>query len=78
MNTWINRIVGYLNKFLEVGVLLLAISVIAEIIFGPNVAFFGSQVTSNLISLLKSLGEQGVAALIVVFAVIYVYRKLLK
>ena len=78
MNAWINRIVGYLNKFLEVGVLLLAISVIAEIIFGPNVAFFGSQVTSNLISLLKSLGEQGVAALIVVFAVIYVYRKLLK
>jgi len=78
MNAWINRIIGYLNKFLEVGVLLLAVSVIAEIIFGPNVAFFGSQVTSNLISLLKSLGEQGVAALIVVFAVIYVYRKLLK
>jgi hypothetical protein len=78
MNAWMNRIVGYLNKFLEVGVLLLAVSVIAEIIFGPNVAFFGSQVTSNLISLLKSLGEQGVAALIVVFAVIYVYRKLLK
>ena len=78
MNAWINRIVGYLNKFLEVGVLLLAISVIAEIIFGPNVAFFGSQVTSNLISLLKSLGEQGVAALIVVFAVIFAYRKFLK
>ena len=78
MNAWMNRITGYLNKFLEVGVLLLAVSVIAEIIFGPNVAFFGSKVTSNLISLLKSLGEQGVAALIVVFAVIYVYRKLLK
>ena len=78
MNTWINRIVGYMNKFIELGVLLLAISVIAEIIFGPNVAFFGSQVTSNLISLLNSLGEQGVAALIIVFAVIYVYRKILK
>mgnify|MGYP001258855038 CR=1 FL=1 len=33
MNTWINKIVGYLNKFLEVGVLLLAVSVIAEILF---------------------------------------------
>ena len=78
MNSWINKIVGYLNKFLEVGVLLLAVSVIAEILFGPNVAFFGSQVTSNLIGLLNSLGEQGIAALIIVFAVIYVYRKLLK
>jgi len=78
MNTWINKITGYLNKFLEVGVLLLAVSVIAEILFGPNVAFLGSQVTSNLINLLKSLGDQGIAALIIVFAVIFAYRKLLK
>jgi len=78
MNAWVNRLVGYLNKFLEVGVLLLAVSVIAEIVFGPNVAFFGTQVTSNLISLLNSLGEQGIAALIIVFAVIFAYRKFLK
>ena len=64
MNTWISKIKSYLNKFLELGVLLLAVSVIAEIIFGPNVAFFGTQVTNNLIALLNSLGEQGVAALI--------------
>ena len=78
MSGWISRVKSYLNKFLELGVLLLAVSVIAEILFGPNVAFFGSHVTSNLISLLNSLGEQGVAALIIVFAVIYTYRKLLK
>jgi len=78
MNAWISQIKGYLNKFVELGVLLLAVSVIAEIIFGPNVAFFGSQVTNNLIVLLQNLGEQGVAALIIVFAVIFVYRKFLK
>ena len=78
MNSWISRISGYLNKFVELGVLLLAVSVLAEIIFGPNVAFFGSQVTSNLIGLLNSLGEQGVAALIVVFAIIFTFRKILK
>ena len=78
MSVWISRVRGYLNKFLELGVLLLAVSVIAEILFGPNVAFFGTHVTANLISLLNSLGEQGIAALIIVFAVIYTYRKLLK
>ena len=78
MSGWISRVKGYLNKFLELGVLLLAVSVIAEILFGPDVAFFGTQVTSNLISLLNSLGEQGIAALIIVFAVIYTYRRLLK
>ena len=76
MNVWISKITSYLNKFLEVGVLLLGVSVIAEILFGPDVPFFGSQVTNNIISLLNSLGNQGTAALIVVFAVLYVYRKI--
>ena len=78
MKSWILTVKYYLNKFIELGVLLLAVSVLAEILFGPDVAFFGSQVTKNLISLLNSLGEQGIAALIVVFAVIFTYRRLLK
>ena len=78
MKNWILTVKYYLNKFIELGVLLLAASVMAEILFGPDVAFFGSQVTKNLISLLNSLGEQGIAALIVVFAVIFTYRRLLK
>ena len=78
MKNWILTVKYYLNKFIELGVLLLAVSVIAEILFGPDVAFFGSHVTKNLISLLNSLGEQGIAALIIVFAVLFVYRKFLK
>ena len=78
MKNWISKIKYYLNTFIEVGVLLLAVSVIAEVIFGPNVAFFGSQVTENLVKLLNNLGSQGIAALIIVFAVIFAYRKLLK
>ena len=78
MKNWISKVKYYLNSFIEVGVLLLAVSVIAEVIFGPNVAFFGSQVTENLVRLLNNLGSQGIAALIIVFALIFAYRKLLK
>tara|TARA_B100000427_G_scaffold20467_1_gene15592 strand:+ start:67 stop:303 length:237 start_codon:yes stop_codon:yes gene_type:complete len=78
MNAWIIKIRNYLRQFIELGVLLLGVSVLAEILFGPNVAFLGSQVTTNLISLLNSLGEQGIAALIIVFAVIITYRRFLK
>ena len=78
MNAWITKIRYYLRQFIELGVLLLAVSVLAEILFGPNVAFLGSQVTTNLIALLNSLGESGIAALIIVFAVIITYRKFLK
>ena len=78
LNSLISKTKEYLNKFLEVGVLLLAVSIIAEILFGPDVPFFGSQVTNNLIALLNNLGDQGIAALIVVFALIFVFRKLFK
>ena len=78
MKAWIGTIRYYLRQFMELGVLLLGVSVVAEILFGPDVAFFGSQVTTNLVALLNSLGESGIAALIVVFAVIITYRKLLK
>ena len=39
MKTWILTVKYYLNKFIELGVLLLAVSVLAEILFGPDVAF---------------------------------------
>ena len=78
MKAWFVTIRFYLRQFIELGVLLLGVSVIAEILFGPDVAFLGSQVTTNLIALLNSLGSQGIAALIIVFAVIITYRKLLK
>ena len=78
MDAWISKIRKYLRQFIELGVLLLGVSVLAEILFGPDVAFLGSQVTKNLIELLNSLGESGIAALIIVFAVIITYRKFLK
>ena len=78
MKAWIGTIRYYLRQFIELGLLLIGVSVFAEILFGPNVAFLGSQVTTNLVALLNSLGESGIAALIIVFAVIITYRKLLK
>ena len=78
MKNLIGTVKYYLGQFLELGVLLLAVSVFAELLFGPDVAFFGSTVTKNLITLLDSIGDQGVAALIIIFAIIFVYRKLLK
>ena len=74
----LEKIKKFLRQGIELGLLLLGLSVFAEILFGPDVAFFGSQVTQNLITLLNSVGESGVAALIVIFAIIFVYRKVLK
>jgi hypothetical protein len=78
MKAWIGTIRYYLRQFIELGLLLIGVSVFAEILFGPDVAFFGSQVTKNLVGLLNTLGDSGIAALIVIFALMITYRKLLK
>ena len=78
MKAWIGTIRYYLRQFIELGVLLIGVSVFAEILFGPDVAFFGSQVTKNLVALLQTLGDQGIASLIIILALIITYRKLLK
>ena len=78
MNAWIGTIRYYLKQCIELGLLLIGVSVFAEILFGPDVAFFGSQVTKNLVALLNTLGDQGIASLIVILALIITYRKLLK
>ena len=78
MKAWIGTIRYYLRQFIELGLLLIGVSVFAEILFGPDVAFFGSQVTQNLVTLLNSIGDAGVAALILIFAVVFVFRKMMK
>ena len=78
MDKWITRLRKYLRHFVELGLLLITVSVFAEILFGPDVAFFGSQVTKNLVTLLNSIGDAGVAALILIFAVVFVFRKMMK
>ena len=78
MKAWIGTIRYYLKQFIELGILLIGVSVFAEILFGPDVAFFGSQVTKNLVALLETLGDSGIAALIVIFALMITYRRLLK
>ena len=78
MKAWIGTIKSYLRQFIELGLLLIGVSVFAEILFGPDVAFFGSQVTNNMVALLNTLGDSGIAALIVILALMIVYRKLLK
>ena len=78
MDAWISKIKKYLKQFIELGLLLIGVSVFAEILFGPDVAFFGSQVTKNLVELLGTLGDSGIAALIVILALMITYRRLLK
>ena len=78
MMAMLEKIKKFLRHGIELGLLLLGLSVLAEILFGPDVAFFGSQVTKNLVALLNTLGDSGIAALIVILALMITYLSLIQ
>ena len=65
----------WIGEITEIFLLLVALGIILEILFGPTVPFFG-QVVPNLTKLITSLGENGLVGLIALSIILFLfYRK---
>ena len=65
----------FLVQVTEMGLLLIALAVVAGVIVGPgNVPFVG-EVVSTLTALIKSLGDSGIVGLIAVGIIIWLLSK---
>jgi len=65
----------WIVEFTEIGLLLVAFGIVMQILFGNAVAFVTGDVVSNLISLIKALGDQGVVGLIAVGVILWLFNK---
>jgi len=66
VKTWIKDIT-------EVGLSLIALGVVAEIIFGSGIPFVGG-IVANLTALIATLGGAGVAGLIALAIILYLFK----
>jgi hypothetical protein len=64
----------WLGEITEIALLLIALGVAVEILFGNTVPFFG-QVVGNITLLLKTLGENGLVGLIALGIIVYLFNK---
>ncbi|HUU15519.1 MAG TPA: hypothetical protein VMW72_00085 [Sedimentisphaerales bacterium] len=65
----------WLGEITEIALLLIALGIAIEILFGDAVPFFGGIVT-NLTALLSTLGENGLVGLIALAIILFLfYRK---
>ena len=65
----------WLGEITEIFLLLVALGIVVEILFGENVPFFGG-IIANLTRLLSTLGENGLIGLIALSIVLWLfYRK---
>jgi hypothetical protein len=66
----------WLGELTEIFLLLLALGIVVEILFGSSVPFFGGRIVANLTALLNTLGENGLVGLLALSIILFLfYRK---
>lgn len=67
---------GWLGRLVEFGLLLLALGILLQLLFGPSVILLTGDVVGNLIDLIQALGDRAFVGLIAlgIFAWLYVKR----
>ena len=63
-----------LAEVTEIALLLVALAVVAEIIFGTSVAFFGG-VVANLTAFISTLGENGFVGLVALAIIVFLFQR---
>ena len=65
----------WIGEITEIALLLVALAIVVEILFGAEVAFVGG-VVANLTELLSTLGQNGLVGLIALSIILFLfYRK---
>jgi len=72
---YLQELKKWLGEITEIALLLVALGIVIEILFGQAVPFFGG-IVANLTTLLQTLGENGLVGLIALAIILFLfYRK---
>jgi ABC-type enterochelin transport system permease subunit len=68
------RTKAWIAGLTEIGLMLLALAIVAALLVGGTLPFFGS-VTGNLVTLVQDLGSNGLAGLIALGVIMWLFSK---
>jgi hypothetical protein len=68
----LGKIKSWIGSLTEIGLLLLALAIVASLLVGANLPFFGN-VTGNIQALVKSLGDGGLVGLITLGVILWLF-----
>jgi hypothetical protein len=66
---------GWILRITELGLLLIALGIVLQVLFGTAVPFLGGDIVGNLLKLLAALGNNGVVGLIAIAIVLYLFNR---
>ena len=67
---------SFLRGVMDVALVIIPLSVVLGIIFGPSVPFIGTAVVGNISDLVSSLGGSGLVGIIVLGILMWLARRL--
>lgn len=70
----LNSVKHWIGALTEVGLMLLALAIVAAILVGQNVPFFGA-VIANMMGIVKDLGANGLVGLITLGIILWLFSK---
>jgi hypothetical protein len=71
---FLNTIKGWIGALTEIGLMLIALAIVAALLVGANLPFF-SGVVGNLTNMVKELGANGLVGLIVLGFIMWLFSK---
>ena len=71
---FLKEIKNWLGEIAEIALLLIAVGIAVEILFGNAVPFFGG-IVANLTVLISSLGENGLVGLIALSIILWLFSR---
>lgn len=72
---YLEELKKWLGEITEIALLLIAIGIVVQILFGNVAPFFGGTIVANLTALISSLGENGLVGLISLAIILYLFRR---
>jgi hypothetical protein len=70
----IARIKSWIGGITDIGLMLLALAIVAALLVGSNLPFFGG-VVGNIIGMVKDLGQNGLVGLIAVGVILWLFSR---
>ncbi len=75
MPSFFDKLKGWLGQIVELGLLLIALGIVLQILFGRAVSFIPGDVVGNLIAVVKTMGDNGLVGLIAIGVVMWLFWK---
>lgn len=69
-----DKVKNVIGQIVDIGLALIAVAIVATVLFGSNLPFFGG-VVGNLVGMVDSLGKSGLVGLIALGVILWLFAK---